>query len=246
MWRDSRIRLIKSAPECIWLSEDLSCQFSHFFLSILNSFRGWRSAAEAAPDFNLLEVDGKCRSVVDRPDWEFEIDMYTLLYLKQITSKDLLFSTGTPASHVLAWAVAASRDGLSVLGLEASLLALTIKELSVVQKTVCASKSWHLSPSSLRVLGPGKRWALKLKKLRPLNPPPTCICVCGLRKGGALHPQRGAASQLPGRHLWDGRELTVNLKVRKAGLREVTVSGRAQIGVVGLPWALEGCSCPSL
>ena len=27
-------------------------------------------------------------------DWEFGIDMYTLLYLKQITNKDLLFSTG--------------------------------------------------------------------------------------------------------------------------------------------------------
>ena len=28
-----------------------------------------------------------------RKDWEFGIDMYTLLYLKQITNKDLLYST---------------------------------------------------------------------------------------------------------------------------------------------------------
>ena len=27
-------------------------------------------------------------------DWECGIDMYTLLYLKQITRKDLLYSTG--------------------------------------------------------------------------------------------------------------------------------------------------------
>ena len=26
-------------------------------------------------------------------DWEFGVDMYTLLYLKQITKKDLLYST---------------------------------------------------------------------------------------------------------------------------------------------------------
>ena len=29
-------------------------------------------------------------------DCEFGIDMYTLLYLKLITNKDLLYSTGTP------------------------------------------------------------------------------------------------------------------------------------------------------
>ena len=28
-------------------------------------------------------------------DWEFGIDMHTLLYLKQMTNKDLLYSTGT-------------------------------------------------------------------------------------------------------------------------------------------------------
>ena len=27
-------------------------------------------------------------------DWEFGIDMYTQLYLKEITNKDLLYSTG--------------------------------------------------------------------------------------------------------------------------------------------------------
>ena len=37
-------------------------------------------------------------------DWEFEIDMYTLLYLKQITNKDLLYSTGNTAQYsVLKW-----------------------------------------------------------------------------------------------------------------------------------------------
>ena len=32
-------------------------------------------------------------------DWEFEIDMYTLLYLKQITNKDLLYSTENSAQY---------------------------------------------------------------------------------------------------------------------------------------------------
>ena len=32
-------------------------------------------------------------------DWEFGIDMYTLLYLKQITNKDLLYSTGNSAQY---------------------------------------------------------------------------------------------------------------------------------------------------
>ena len=31
--------------------------------------------------------------LVERKRWEFEIEMYTLLYLKQVTNKDLLFST---------------------------------------------------------------------------------------------------------------------------------------------------------
>ena len=31
--------------------------------------------------------------------WEFGIDMYTLLYLKQITNKDLLYSTGNSAQY---------------------------------------------------------------------------------------------------------------------------------------------------
>ena len=35
---------------------------------------------------------------------EFGIDMYTLLYLKRITNKDLLYSTGNSAqSYVAAW-----------------------------------------------------------------------------------------------------------------------------------------------
>ena len=32
-------------------------------------------------------------------DWDFRIDMYTLPYLKQITSKDLLYSTGNTAEY---------------------------------------------------------------------------------------------------------------------------------------------------
>ena len=31
--------------------------------------------------------------------WEFGTDMYTLLYLKQITNKDLLYSTGNSAQY---------------------------------------------------------------------------------------------------------------------------------------------------
>ena len=32
-----------------------------------------------------------------RIDWEFRIDMYTLLYLKKIINEDLLYSTGNSA-----------------------------------------------------------------------------------------------------------------------------------------------------
>ena len=32
-------------------------------------------------------------------DWEFGIDMYTLLYLKWITNKDLLYSTESSAQY---------------------------------------------------------------------------------------------------------------------------------------------------
>ena len=32
-------------------------------------------------------------------DWEFGINMYTLLYLKYITNKDLLYSTGNSAQY---------------------------------------------------------------------------------------------------------------------------------------------------
>jgi len=33
-------------------------------------------------------------------DWEFGINIYALLYLKQIANKDLLHSTGTPLSII--------------------------------------------------------------------------------------------------------------------------------------------------
>ena len=32
-------------------------------------------------------------------DWDFRTDMYTLLYLKEITNKDLLYSTGNSARY---------------------------------------------------------------------------------------------------------------------------------------------------
>ena len=32
-------------------------------------------------------------------DWEFGIAMYILLYLKQITNRDLLYSTGNSAQY---------------------------------------------------------------------------------------------------------------------------------------------------
>ena len=31
--------------------------------------------------------------------WEFETDMYTLLYLKQTINKDILYSTGNSAQY---------------------------------------------------------------------------------------------------------------------------------------------------
>ena len=34
-------------------------------------------------------------------DWKFGIDMYTLLYLKQITNKDLLYSKGNSTLKVI-------------------------------------------------------------------------------------------------------------------------------------------------
>ena len=34
-----------------------------------------------------------------RIDWEFGIDMYTLLYLKWITNMDVLYSTGNSAQY---------------------------------------------------------------------------------------------------------------------------------------------------
>ena len=34
-------------------------------------------------------------------NWEFGTDMYTLLYLKYITNKDLLYSTGNSAQYLV-------------------------------------------------------------------------------------------------------------------------------------------------
>ena len=44
------------------------------------------------------------RRRVGRDSWEFGINTYTLLYLKWITNKDLLYSTGNSAQcYVAAW-----------------------------------------------------------------------------------------------------------------------------------------------
>ena len=68
IWGDTRIGLIKSAPENSSLSEDLFCQFfpehrvPHFSSPPWTPLRGcWKSAAEAAHDLLLVEVDGKCQ-----------------------------------------------------------------------------------------------------------------------------------------------------------------------------------------
>ena len=42
-------------------------------------------------------VTGAGEGWVGGIDWEFGTDMYTLIYLKQITNKDLLYSTGNSA-----------------------------------------------------------------------------------------------------------------------------------------------------
>ena len=48
----------------------------------------------------LTDLENK--RMVTRREWiirEFQIDIYTLLYLKSITNKDLLHSTGNSAQH---------------------------------------------------------------------------------------------------------------------------------------------------
>ena len=42
-------------------------------------------------------INGQQR--VEEIDWEFETDMYTLLYLQWINSKDLPYSTGNYAQY---------------------------------------------------------------------------------------------------------------------------------------------------
>ena len=39
------------------------------------------------------------KSVGEGIDWEFGLDMYTLLYLKERTNKDLLYSRGNSAQY---------------------------------------------------------------------------------------------------------------------------------------------------
>ena len=47
-----------------------------------------------------IETDSQTQRAVTRGiEWEFEIDTYTMLYLKQITNKDLLYSTGNSAQY---------------------------------------------------------------------------------------------------------------------------------------------------
>ena len=45
---------------------------------------------------NLWLPGGRVRGGID---WEFGADTYTLLYLKQTTNKDLLYSTGNSAQY---------------------------------------------------------------------------------------------------------------------------------------------------
>ena len=56
-------------------------------------------------DSQILKTNyGYQRGKVGGRDREFGIDRYTLLYLKWITSKDILYSTGNPAQcYVAAW-----------------------------------------------------------------------------------------------------------------------------------------------
>ena len=42
----------------------------------------------------LVDTRGKAEGAID---WEFGMDMYTLIYLKWTTNKDLLYSTGNSA-----------------------------------------------------------------------------------------------------------------------------------------------------
>ena len=69
MWGDTRIGLIKSAPENIYLSEDLPvlhrAQNAFFLLSALARTR-WRSPAAAACDLILVEV-------LDKYPWQVPI-----------------------------------------------------------------------------------------------------------------------------------------------------------------------------
>ena len=71
MWGDTRIGLIKSAPENIYPSEDLpvlpGAQNAFFLLSTLARTRGGSPAA-AARDLILVEVVDKypCQFVVDK------------------------------------------------------------------------------------------------------------------------------------------------------------------------------------
>ena len=55
----------------------------------------------------LTDIENKHgypRGRVERRDREFGLDMYTLLYLKWITNKDLLYNTGNSAQcYVAAW-----------------------------------------------------------------------------------------------------------------------------------------------
>ena len=46
-----------------------------------------------------LDIDPGVESLDLMAAWETEIDIYTLLYVKQITNKDLLYSTGNSSQY---------------------------------------------------------------------------------------------------------------------------------------------------
>ena len=65
----------------------------------------WRSIVHGFAESDMTEaisIHGlPRRKMVEGINWEFEIDIYRLPYLKQITNKDLLNSIGNSAQYCL-------------------------------------------------------------------------------------------------------------------------------------------------
>ena len=67
-----------------------------------------------------------------RINWEIGIDIYTLLYIKQITNKDLLYSTGNSTQYS-----EMAREN------RVSLVTQMPKNLPVMQETQVSSLGWE-------------------------------------------------------------------------------------------------------